>query len=392
MRKIRVLHLIKSLNRGGAETLLAEGLRFADRERFELSYGYFNPALNALAPTLAEGGARVTCFGGDNHATMLARTGRIARHLREQRVDLLHCHLPMSGVVGRLAARMAGVPAVYTEHNKPEWYRKPTFLLNAWTYDMQQQVIAVSASVDQSIRQFIRPQVPVTIVRNGIDATTFRRIAGDGERVRRRFAIPVDAQVVGNVAALIPQKRLHDWVDAAAAIHACRPGTRFLLVGEGPQQAELMRRIAARGLHDVVHLCGAQTDVRPYLAAMDIYMMSSAFEGLPVALLEAMAMHCVPVCTSVGGIPEVLRDGQNGLLTDPGRPDRLAERVVELLDAPAQVRTASLAARRTVEDDFGMERMSREVECVYLAVLGRRPSGYPHLPSRQVAGARARAS
>ncbi len=392
MRPVRVLHLIKSLNRGGAETLLAEGLRFADRERFELSYAFFNPALDALAPTLAAGGARVTCLGGDNHLTMLARTGRVARHLREQRIDLLHCHLPMAGVVGRVAARMADVPTVYTEHNKPEWYRRPTFLLNAWTYDMQQHVIAVSASVERSVRRFIRPRVPVTIVRNGIDASAFRRVAADGERARRHFGIPLDAPVVGNVAALIPQKRLHDWIEAAAAIHARRPDTRFLLVGEGPQEEELTRRIAARGLRAVVHLCGVQADVRPYLAAMDIYMMSSAYEGLPVALLEAMAMGCVPACTTVGGIPEVVRDGYNGLLTDPGRPDRLAERVTELLDAPALRRTAAVAARRTVEDDFGMERMSREVESIYLTVLGRLPSGYPHLPSRQVAGTRARAS
>lgn len=319
MSKIRIFHLIKSLNRGGAETLLAEGLRFADRERFELSYGFFNPALNALAPTLAAAGATVTCFGGDNHVAMLRRTNRIAQHLRDQRIDLVHCHLPIAGVVGRLAARLARVPVVYTEHNKPEWYREPTFWLNAWTYDFQQQVIAVSASVAESIHTYIRAQVPVAVVRNGIDASCFCRDVRDRDVVRRLFDVPPRAVVVGNVAALIPQKRLHDWIDAARLIHAHQPGTRFLLIGEGPQYAALQRRVIAYGLQNVIQLCGGQADVRPYLAAMDIYMMSSAYEGLPVALLEAMAMECAPVCTTVGGIPEVIRAGRNGLLTEIGR-------------------------------------------------------------------------
>lgn len=394
MRKIRIFHLIKSLNRGGAETLLSEGLRFADRERFDLSYGFFYPAFNALVSTLVAGGAKVTCFGGENHVTMLARTRRVADHLRDEGIDLVHCHLPMAGVVGRLAARMAGVPVVYTEHNRPEWYRKPTFWLNAWTYGLQEQVIAVSNSVEESISTYIRPAVPVTVVRNGIDASCFRRAADDSDLVRKRFDIAPGAPVVGNVAALIPQKRLYDWVEAARLIHLRHPATRFLLVGEGPQSAGLVQRISGYGLEDVIHLGGVQTDVRPYLAAMDIYMMSSAYEGLPVALLEAMAMECAPVCTAVGGIPEVIVDGHSGFLTDSGRPEQLAEKVSHLLGDPARLRLVSHAARRTVENDFRVDRMTREVEDVYLDVLATRVSApastklMPQLEVRPITSAR----
>jgi glycosyltransferase involved in cell wall biosynthesis len=387
LRKLRIFHLIKSLNRGGAETLLAEGLRFADRDRFELLYGYYNPQADALAPTLRAGGASVTCFGGASHLTMLGRTARLSRFLRDEQVDLVHCHLPTAGIVGRFAARIAGVPVVYTEHNKPEWYRKPTFLLNAWTYELQKQVIAVSASVEESIRRYIRPRVPVTVIRNGIDASLFRRPDAADATVRARFDIPPHAVVVGNVAAFIPQKRLDDWIRAAQIIHGHHIGVRFLLVGEGPQEAQLARQIAELGLDGVVHLCGVQSDVRPYLAAMDIYMMSSAFEGLPVALLEAMAMQCAPVCTAVGGIPEVLRDGSNGLLTQPGRPEDLAQAVIGLLGDPQHIRSFGNAARDTVLREFSIERMTREVESLYMKVLGgqasgRSPSAHPQVASR----------
>ena len=150
--------------------------------------------------------------------------------------------------------------------------------------------------------------------------------------------------------------------------------TRFLVVGEGPQERELSQRIASHSLQGVVHLCGVQADVRPYLAAMDVYMMSSAYEGLPVALLEAMAMECAPVCTAVGGIPEVIRDGCNGFLTRPAQPRELADRVVALQADPATRRAFAAAAHRTVVAEFGVERMIRAVEATYLDVLGVTPS------------------
>lgn len=300
---------------------------------------------------------------------MLARTQRVADYLRVNRIDLLHCHLPIAGIVGRLAAARVGVPVVYTEHSKPEWYLKPTFWLNAWTYGLQQQVVAVSASVEQSIHRYIGRRVPVTVVRNGIDPSCFRRNSRDGRVVRKLFEIPQDAVVVGTVAALIGQKRVHDWVDTARMIHARHPNTRFLLVGEGPQRAALQRHITAGGLQNAVFLCGGHADVRPYLAAMDIYMVSSACEGLPVALLEAMAMECAPVCTAAGGIAEVIQEGRNGFLTECGRNDQLAEKVVHLLDDPDKRRAVSAMARRTVENHFRVERMTRELEAIYFAVL-----------------------
>lgn len=373
MSRIRVFHLIKSLNRGGAETLLAEGQRFADDSRFEFAYGYFYPRLDALAPTLAAGGASVTCFSADNFAAMLAQVPRVARHLRALRIDLLHCHLPTAGVVGRIAGRLANVPVVYTEHNKPEWYRRPTFYTNAWTYGLQRHVVAVSGSVAESIRTYIKPRVPVTVVRNGIDVSAFQPVDGAGAAVRRKLGIAAEAPVVGNVAALIPQKRLHDWVEAARLVRARHPDAHFLLVGEGPVEAELKPHINAAGLDGVVHLCGVQADVRPYLAAMDVYMMSSAYEGLPVALLEAMAMRCAPVCTAVGGIPEVMRDELGAYLTEPGHPQQLADRVAELLAHPERREELASAARRAVERDFDIERMMRQLDALYLDVLGRAP-------------------
>lgn len=366
--RIRIFHLIKSLGRGGAEMLLSEGLRVADRKRFEYHFGYFLPWKDAMVPALHHQGAEVTCFGGRSSPRIMLHAGRVAAELRRKRIDVLHCHLPIAGAVGRIAGRMAGVSVVYSEHNKQERYHAWTRVLSRVTWRWQARVIAVSADVAESIHANIGAHVPVEVVRNGVNVDHFRREEANAETIRRKFGIPPDAPVIGTVAVFRTQKRLNDWVEAARLIHVRHPDARFLLVGDGPLRAEVTAAVAAGGLADVVHLPGLQEDVRPYLAAMDIYMMSSLFEGLPVALLEAMAMECCVVATAVGGIPEAIRPGENGRLVPPLQPAALASAVDDLLDHRALLSRYGRAARATVQSEFSMARMARQLERIYTEV------------------------
>jgi len=370
-RPIRVFHLIKGLGRGGAEMLLSESLRFADRRVFEYSYGYLLPWASALVPTLAAQGVSVTCLQAGSNLRILLSGRRLSALLQRERIDILHCHLPLAGVVGRIASRLSGIPAVYSEHNKQERYHPITRVLNRVTWNWQARAIAVSADVSRSIRSHIHSTIPVDVVLNGVDTDRFHRRGVDAESVRRTLGIPQDAPVVGSVAVFREQKRLRDWVEAARLIRRRNPRVRFIVVGDGPLMREVGVAVQDAGLETILHLPGLQEDVRPFLAAMDVYMMSSIFEGLPVALLEAMSMECVPVCTSVGGIPEVVRDGVNGLLAPPELPGVLAERVSGLLEDPLHLRGLGAVARSTVTERFSMRRMTSELERIYLEVLGR---------------------
>jgi L-malate glycosyltransferase len=371
-RPIRVLHLIKGLNRGGAEVLLLEGGLASRESRYAYSYAYLNPDHDTLRAELETLGGEVWCVGARNPALMLLKARRVAQFVRQHQIDILHCHLPLAGVVGRFAGRLAGVPVVYTEHNKVEYYRRATFLLNRLTYAWQDHVVAVSDSVCRSIYAYLRPSVPVTVIRNGIDTAHYVRLVGDRARTRSALSIPPDGKVVGIVASFTRQKRLDVWLEAAQEIAGTVPNTYFLLVGEGPLRRSFEQRLLSARMRERIRLVGAVPDVRPYLAAMDVYLMTSAFEGLPVSLLEAMAMECAPVCTAVGGIPEVIRDGQSGYLAQPGDSEALSRYVCTLLESEARRLEVGKKARQAVLGGFDVRQMVGQVEGVYDDVLQRR--------------------
>jgi glycosyltransferase involved in cell wall biosynthesis len=372
--KIKVYHLIKSLGRGGAEMLLPEGIRFGDRSRFDYRIGYFLPWKDAMVPVIEALGIEVHCFGARNNFQILLAARRVAAELRRWNVDLLHCHLPIAGVVGRIAGRLAGVPVVYTEHNLQERYHISTRRLNRLTWTMQDRVFAVSEEVRGSIEENIGSRVPVQVVLNGVDVDRFRRDPTAGAELRRQLGLPSSAPVVGTVAVFRVQKGLNDWVEAAKLIATRVPETQFILVGDGPLRDEVRESVKRAGLEGKVHMPGLQEDVRPYLSAMDVYMMSSIFEGLPVALLEAMSMECVPVCTAVGGIPEAVDDHQSGLLVPPHRPSRLGEAVCEVLADDSAGRRYGGAARDSVSRRFSLQRMTAELESSYVRVLEEWPN------------------
>ncbi len=349
--------------------LLSESLPYADRERFEYRYAYFLPWKDAMVPALEANGADVTCVPARNNFQILLAARRLAALLDSWETDLVHCHLPIAGVVGRIAGAMAKVPVVYTEHNKQERYHWITRWLSHRTWKMQSRVVAVSEDVADSIRAHVHADVPVSVVLNGVSLERFSRGAVPPGVVRQSWGIPTGAPVIGTVAVFRVQKRLNDWLQAARQIRNRFPAVHFLVVGAGPLEAEIRALSLQLGLEDTLHFPGLQEDVRPFLAAMDIYMMSSIFEGLPVALLEAMSMECVPVCTAVGGIPEVIRSGENGYLVDPGNPLALADAVSGLLRNPDAMVALSRAARSTVEREFGMARMTSELERLYLQLL-----------------------
>jgi glycosyltransferase involved in cell wall biosynthesis len=223
--------------------------------------------------------------------------------------------------------------------------------------------------VADSIRRHTTAVVPIRVVANGIDLENLPASSESAAAVRRDLGLSETALVVGTVAVFRSQKRLDVWLQVAARILETLPGTRFMLVGDGPLRDELERRAVELGLDGKVVFVGLQEDVRPFLAAMDLFLMTSEFEGLPLALLEAMASRVPVVATPAGGIPEVICDGDHGRLAPVGNVDALVEASLDLLaDEDLRVRMGN-AGRNRVQAEFSIDRMAHELNALYGDVL-----------------------
>ena len=348
--------------------LLPETLRLHNRDYFEFYYGYFLPWKDQMVPALNQQDVNVVCFQASNNLWLLWRSFWVIRYVREQDIDIIHCHLPWAGLVGRIVGKITGKPVIYTEHNKQERYHWFTRKLNRWTFHWQQHVVAVSQDVEESIQRNIKSFTPISVVLNGVDTERFRPGKFDKREIRISLKIPADAPVVGNVAVFRVQKRLDQWVKEANKIKSKYPNAHFLLVGDGPMESIVKEKIEQYGMRECVHRPGRLEEVRPWLVAMDVFMISSQFEGLPIALLEAMSMELPIVATSAGGIKEVINHRKNGLLIDVNQPDLLADNVISLLENYDQAKRLGGEGRNTVVARFSLRRMVQELEELYRLV------------------------
>jgi L-malate glycosyltransferase len=369
LQKIKILHIIKSLGRGGAEMLLPETLRLHDQTKFEFHCIYFLPWKNQLVEVIRKEGGVVTCLAAKNNLGILLNVHAVIRYVRQHDIRLIHCHLPWAGLAGRLVHRFTGLPVIYTEHNKQERYHLLTRWMNRLTFNWQSVAIAVSADVASSIQKNINPKIAVRQIANGVDAGFFQRDETAGQLLRSRLGIRTDAIVVGTVAVFRFQKRLKEWLDVFQKASQSNSNLVGVIVGDGPLKEDLFQHRKNLGMEHKVIMPGLQTEVKPWYSVMDIFMMTSEFEGLPVALLEAMSMECAIATTDAGGIKQVVRPQVEGAVVEVGRWKELSDEIINLSMEPERRKQLGEAARKRVTEDFSLKQMVGTLEDLYNNVL-----------------------
>lgn len=214
-----ILHIIKSLGRGGAEMLLPETLAKHNLSRYEFHYIYFLPWKNQVVGDIEQAHGIVTCIPANNNVQIFSRIGAIVQYIKKHNVQVVHCHMPWAGVIGRIAGRLTKVPVVYTEHNKWERYHKATYFFNKYSFARQAKVLAVSGDVAASIQKHYHKSIPaIEILRNGINIEKFSRAENTTLNVRSLFYIPQTAVVIGITCVFRRQKRLTVWLESSKAV------------------------------------------------------------------------------------------------------------------------------------------------------------------------------
>jgi glycosyltransferase involved in cell wall biosynthesis len=367
--------LIKGLGIGGAERLLELALPYLDNASFEYEVAYLLPYKNALVSSFERAGVPVFCL---NHTRSydVRVVPHLVRLLRDRQVDLLHLHLPYTGILGRVASRMTPVQAVvYTEHNLWERYHWLTSAANRLTFAYNDAVIAVSEEVKHSIQSRynlngnLNGRPKLCTILNGVDADQLEADSQGRTGVKPEFGIPDDHQLVVHVANFTPKKRHQDLAQAARLVIDREPQVSFLLVGQGPLEPDIRAQVKNLNLENNVVFAGFRTDAPRIIGAADVFVLPSQFEGLPIAMLEAMALGRPVIASRVGGVPEVISDGVDGLLIDPLRPDQLAEKILTVIKCLELREKLSTNAVRKVREHFGIKRMVNSTEALYTSVL-----------------------
>jgi L-malate glycosyltransferase len=365
MSKIKVLHIIKSLGRGGAEMLLPETLKIHDKDQFEFHIIYFLPWKDQMVENIETAGGKVTCFPANNNIRLLLQYLKVINYCKKNHIDVIHCHLPWAGFLGRLVFSKTRIPTIYSEHNMQERYHIVTKKINQFTFNSQSIALGVSEDVTNSIKNNVKLKIPVNTLLNGVNTDSFQKDIKHRVAIRERLGIPNDAIVLGNIAVFRFQKRLVEWLRVFKRLGNKNENLFGIIVGAGPLEEEIKTELNNLNLTNKVFFPGLQTNVKPYFSAMDIFMMSSSFEGLPIALLEAMSMECAVVCTDAGGIKEVIRDQKDGLICSVNQWEKLTELCQSLINSPIKMEMFKKAARTRVVENFSLERMVYELENLY---------------------------
>jgi glycosyltransferase involved in cell wall biosynthesis len=370
-----VLLLIKGLGPGGAEQLVSMAAHLRDRQDFDYEVAYLLPWKNALVEDLGRAGVAVHCLKGGREWN-LSWAARLRTTLLRHPVDIVHIHSPYVAGISRLVVR--SLPRrvrprlMSTEHLPWSGYAPPTRILNAMTFPLDDAHVAVSEAVRNSIPRLLADRVRVIV--HGIALSSVQSHRRYRQAARAELAVAPGDLMVGTVANLRPQKGYPDLLRAARRVVDQGVPVRFFAMGQGALEEGLRRMHRSLGLGDRFVFLGYRENPARILAGCDLFAMASLYEGLSLAMMEALALGLPVVATAVPGVREVVTDDVEALLVPPSSPELLADAIVRLArDRDRLARMGRAALKRA--GDFDIEKAVRETEALYREIV--LPGGSP---------------
>jgi glycosyltransferase involved in cell wall biosynthesis len=379
--------VIARLNVGGPAIHVINLNTGLDPARFEsiLVTGIENPGEGSLLDLAVEHGIEPVVIPEIvAEATLKPRDLKalvaLYRLLRRERPHIVHTHTAKAGFVGRLAARLAGVPVIvhtYHGHVLHSYYApRTTWLLRRMERVLgllTHRIVAVSEQVKRDLADYrVANPEKISVIPLGFELKPFLDSAIHRGSFRRELGVSNGAPLVGIVGRIFPIKNHRLFLDAAARVAAEEKAARFVIVGDGALRRQMEGHANGLGIADRVTFTGWRRDLPRIYADLDVLVVSSNNEGTPVSAIEAMASGCPVVATRVGGLPDLIDDGETGYLVPPGDADALGAAVIRLLRNHEAARRIGESARARVSERFTIERLVADTEGLYAGLLAKR--------------------
>jgi glycosyltransferase involved in cell wall biosynthesis len=370
-RRTRVLHIITHLDNGGAQANTLLSVAGLDRGRYIVDLAAGPGVLESEALASADRVVVLPYFRRSLYSFGDLRAAAALLRLVGD-YDVVHTHGSKAGVLGRLAARIRRVPAViHTVHGfpvhgyMPRLKRQLLLALERVAAGCADRIVCVcDANVAEALSLGIARPEQVRVVVSGVPSEQVR--SGSDDSVRAELGIPTDAFVVGTITRLMEQKAPLDFVAAARRVIEADPQVHVVMVGDGPLRDQVAA--AAAGIPRL-HLLGFRNDVPDVLAMLDVVAFSSLWEGLGRALTEAVVAGKPVVATAVNGVPDLVVDGETGYLTPAGRPDELADRILDVLARPGGGADMGAAGANRVVGRYDVDEMVAGLDRLYQEIL-----------------------
>jgi glycosyltransferase involved in cell wall biosynthesis len=374
-RPIRVLQLITSLERGGAENHLLALLTHANRQAFAVETAVLCGE-GELVPHFRAAGIPVHLLKARNRFDPVA-LGRLVRLMRDHPFDIVHSHLFRADIYAGLAVARLGEHRpllVSTRHNDDRFFLNPFVGLVHYAISARQDlIIAISDHIARfTVARGVRHPARVRRVYHGLEPPVTRALEREGQRIRSELGISADAFLVGNVGRLALQKGQRHLIAAMPLLLERVPRAHAIIAGGGDLEEFLKELADEMGVAERVHVLGPRKDVPALMHAIDVFAMPSIWEGFGLVLLEAMAAGRPIVASRVATIPEVVVDGETGILVPAGDPLALAEALATLADQPSLARQYAEAGRERLRGRFSIEKMVGDTELLYRELVDER--------------------
>jgi glycosyltransferase involved in cell wall biosynthesis len=363
-RRIHVVQATFGMGIGGMERVIMDLCRYVDPEKFRFTVCCIS-VRGALADQLEAEGVPVIFCENQTRMGKYLRGLELGRILREQGADILHTHNTTAFIDGLIGARIASVPVmIHTDHckNYPiEW--RWTIAENVASRFVD-RMVAVSHHTKSELMHYEKiPDARLTVIHNGINPRLTRTVSLDV--LRHELGLSADQIIVGTIGRLEPQKGLDLLIAAVPRVIESCANARFLIVGGGSLENELRAQAAALGVADKIVFTGWRTDAIDLMQLLDCFVSTSNFEGLPMVMLEAMAFGKPIVATTVGGVPEILEDGFNGVGIGERQPELVAAALLRVLKDDVWRHRLGQNSRTRYEERFTAQAMASAYQGIY---------------------------